>query len=132
MILTDSTWTYFSQTPFRVRSALAQSQSSVPFEYEDELFFKAYDALCNAWVGHKSQRAVADCHSISRQTLKQWETSFVNYGAVGLLPELSFVDIDPRLEQLITLIKSSRPHERASHALRIAEALQIPGADLEL
>ena len=45
MILTDATWTYFAQIPFRVRSALARSQSSVPFEYEDELFFKAYDAL---------------------------------------------------------------------------------------
>jgi len=64
--------------------------------------------------------------------LKQWETSFVDYGAVGLLPEFSFVDIDPRLEQLIVLIKSSRPHERASYALRLANALQIPGADLEL
>jgi len=132
MILTDSTWTYFAKTPFRVRSALAHSQSSVPFEYEDELFFKAYDALCNVWADRKSQRAVADSHSISRQTLKQWETSFVDYGAVGLLPELSFVDIDPRLEQLIVLIKSSRPHERASYALRLANALQIPGADLEL
>ena len=132
MILTDATWTYFAQIPFRVRSALARSQSSVPFEYEDELFFKAYDALCNVWAGRKSQRAVADSHNISRQTLKKWETSFVDYGAVGLLPELSFVDIDPRLEQLITLIKSSRPHERASHALRLAEALQISGADMEL
>jgi len=132
MILTDATWAYFAQTPFQVRSALAHSQSSVPFEYEDELFFKAYDALCNVWAGRKSQRAVADSHSISRQTLKKWETSFVDYGAVGLLPELSFIDIDPRLEQLITLIKSSRPHERASHALCLAEALQIPGADMEL
>jgi hypothetical protein len=132
MILTDATWNYFAQTPFRVRSALAQSQSSVPFEYDDELFFKAYDALCNVWAGRKTQRAISDSHSISRHTLKKWETSFVDYGAVGLLPELSFVDIDPRLEQLITLIKSSRPHERASHALRLADALHIPSADMDL
>jgi len=49
----------------------------------------------------------------------------------GLLPELSFVDIDSRLEQLIVLIKLSRPHERSSHALRLAEALGIPGGSLE-
>lgn len=132
MVLTDSTWNYFAQIPFRVRSAIAHSQSSVPFEYENESFFKSYDALCRVWVDRKSQRTVADSHGISRQTLRKWETSFVDYGAVGLLPELSFVDTDPRLEQLIVLIKSSRPHERASHALRIAKALQIPGADLEL
>jgi len=132
MILTDSTWNYFSQIPFRVRAALAYSQSSVPFEYEDEVFFKSYDALCSVWAGYKSQRAVADSQDISRQTLKNWEASFVDYGTVGLLPELSFVDIDPLLEKLIVLIKSSRPHERASHALRLAKALQIPDVDLEL
>jgi len=132
MVLTDSTWNYFAQIPFRVRSAIAHSQSSVPFEYEDESFFKTYDALYRVWVYRNSQRTVADSHGISRQTLRKWETSFVDYGAVGLLTELSFVDTDPRLEQLIVLIKSSRPHERASHALRLAQALQIPGADLEL
>ena len=104
MVLTDSTWNYFAQIPFRVRSALAHSQSSVPFEYEDEPFFKSYDALCRVWVNRKTQRAVADSHNVSRQTLKEWETSFIDYGAMGLLPELSFVNIDSRLEQLIVLI----------------------------
>jgi len=131
MVFTESTWKYFAQIPFRVRSALAHSQSSVPFKYEDELFFKSYDALCRIWVSRKTQRAVADSHSISRQTLKEWESSFIDHGAVGLLPELSFVDIDSRLEQLIVLIKLSRPHERSSHALRLAEALGIPGGSLE-
>ena len=131
MVFTDSTWKYFAQIPFRVRAALAYSQSSVPFAYEEELFFKSYDALCRIWVNRKTQRAIADSHSISRQTLKEWESSFIDHGAVGLLPELSFVDIDSRLEQLIVLIKLSRPHERSSHALRLAEALGIPGGSLE-
>lgn len=131
MVFTDSTYKYFAQTPFRVRAALAHCQSSVPFEYEGELFFKSYDALCRIWVNRKTQRAVADSHSVSRQTLKEWETSFIDYGAVGLLPELPFINIDSWLEQLIVLIKLSRPHERSSHALRLAEALEIPGADLE-
>jgi len=132
MVLTDSTWKYFAQIPFRVRAAIANSRSSVPFEYEDEPFFNSYNALYSVWVGRKPQRAVANSHSISRQTLKKWDTTFVDYGAIGLLSGLSFVNIDPQLEQLIVLIKSSRPHERASHALRLAEALQIPGANLEL
>ena len=96
----------------------------MPFEYEDEPFFKSYNALCRVWVDRKTQRAIADSHSVSRQTLKEWETSFIDYGTVGLLPELSFVNIDSRLEQLIVLIKSSRPHERSSHALRLAQALE--------
>ena len=132
MVFTDSTWKYFALIPFRTRSALAQSHSSVPFQYDDEPFFKSYDALSCVWADRTSQRTVADSHSISRKTLKKWETAFVDYGTVGLLPELSFVDIDIRLERLIVLIKASRPHERASHALRLAEALEIPGAGLEL
>jgi len=83
MVFTDSTWKYFAQIPFRVRAALAYSQSSVPFGYEEELFFKSYDALCRIWVNRKTQRAIADSHSISRQTLKEWESSFIDHGAVG-------------------------------------------------
>jgi len=125
MVFTESTWNYFARVSSKVRSALANSQSPVPFEYVDEPFFKSYEALRSFWLKRKSQRVVADSHNISRQTLKKWEMAFVDYGAVGLLPELSFITIDPGLEQLIILIKSSRPHERASHALRLAEALQI-------
>jgi len=131
MVFTDSTWKYFAQIPFRVRAALANSQSSVPFEYEDESFFKSYDALCSIWAARNSRRNVADSHFISREKLKELEQSFIDYGSVGLFPALSFVDIDARLEQLIVLIKRSRPHERSSHALRLAEALEIPGGSLE-
>lgn len=131
MVFTDSTWRYFSQIPFRVRAAVGASQSSVPFEYEDEPFFKSYEALYAVWVDRKSQRSVGDYHRISRQKLKGWGESFIDYGALGLLPELSFVPIDSRLEQLIILIKRCRPHERSSHALRLAEALEIPGGSLE-
>ncbi len=132
MVFTDVTLKYFAQIPFRVRAALATSQSSVPFEYGDEPFFEAYSALHAVWVDGKSQRTVADSHRISRQKLNDWEQSFIGYGALGLLPELSFVPIDPRLEQLIVLIKRCRPHERANYALRLAEALEIPGGSLEM
>jgi len=131
MVFTDATWKYFAQIPFRVRAALAHSKSSVPFEYEGEPFFKSYDAICSIWADRKSQRSVADAHGINRQKLKEWEQSFIDYGSMGLLPELSFVNIDLRLEQLIVLIKRSRPHERSSHAMRLAEALEIPGGNLE-
>jgi hypothetical protein len=42
------------------------------------------------------------------------------------------VKVDPKLEKLVVLIKASRPHESASLALRLAQALEIPGASLEL
>ncbi len=74
---------------------MAEIQSSVPFEYDDEPFFDSYNAIYQVWVKYQSQRSVANqCH-VSRQTFKEWESNFVNYGTVGLLPELSFIDVDP-------------------------------------
>lgn len=132
MVFTDVTWKFFSLIQYRVRKAVAQSQSSVPFIYEDEPFFRSYNALHEVWVKRRSQREVCDSLNVSRKTLKKWETSFVDYGALGLLPELSYVQIEPDLERLIILTKSSRPHERSNLALRLAAALEIPDASLDL
>jgi transcriptional regulator with XRE-family HTH domain len=107
---------------------VAQAQSSVPFVYEGEAFFTSYNALYDVWVKRRSQRQVAESLNVSRKTLRQWEKNFVDYGALGLLPELSCVQIEPDLERLIILIKSCRPHERSSFALRLADALEIAGA----
>lgn len=132
MVFTDITWKYFSLIPFKVRAAMAESKAYVPFNYKDETFFIYYDALHKIWVKRQSQRMVAKYLSISRNTLKKWETHFVNHGTIGLLPELSYVDVDSRLEKLTILIKSCRPHENASLALKLADALEIPGASLEI
>lgn len=130
MIFTDNTWKYFSLIPFKVRAVMAKAY--VPFDYDDEPFFASYDALHRTWVKRQSQRMVADDLGISRDTLKRWEQQFVDHGTIGLLPELSYVDVDIRLEKLTILIKSCRPHESASLALKLADALEIPGATLEL
>jgi len=132
MVFTDVTWKFFSLIQFRVRKAVAQSQSPIPFIYEDEPFFRSYNALYEVWVKRRSQRQVGESLNVSRKTLKHWEKNFVDYGALGLLPELSYVQIEPDLERLVILIKSCRPHERSNLALRLAEALEIPGASLDL
>ncbi len=132
MVFTDATWKYFSLTQFRIRAALAQSQSSVLFEYDEEPFFNSYNALYEIWKKRKSQRQIAKLLNISRETFTKWEESFVNCGTVGLLPSLSQIQIEPQLEKLIILIKSSRPHERANYTLKLAKALEIQGASLNL
>ena len=132
MVFTDLTWKYFSRIQSHVRRAVAQSQSGVPFVYENEPFFGSYSTLYEVWIKRKSQRQVVESLNISRKTLKRWENNFVDYGALGLLPELSYLQIEPDLERLIVLIKSCRPHERSNFALRLAEALEIPGASLDL
>ncbi len=132
MVFTDSTWKYFSLIPFKIRAAMAMSNSSVPFTYEDESFFKSYEALYLLWVKRQSQKKLAQSLRIGKDTLKRWENSFLCYGAMGLLPKLSYVHVDAKLEKLVILIKSCRSHESASLALRLAEALEIHGASLEL
>lgn len=132
MVLTDATWKYFSLIQCRVRKAMAQSPSSIAFAYQDEEFFRAYHAISEVWAKRKSQREVAQSLNISRKTMKRWEQNFVEYGALGLLPELSYVPVEPGLEKLVVLIKTCRPHERANFTLRLAEALEIPGACLDV
>ena len=132
MVFTDATWKYFSLIPFKVRAAMAASNACVPFDYKDELFFRSYDTLHKIWFKRQSQRMLAERLRISRDTLKEWEKHFVDHGTVGLLPEPSYVAVDPRVEKLTILIKSCRPHESASLALRLSTALEIPGASLEL
>jgi len=132
MVFSDSTWKYLSLIPYKIRAAMAKSNSYVPFAYKDEPFFKSYEALYQLWVKRRSQKKVAQALRIGKDTLKRWEDRFLCYGTIGLLPKLSDVHIDPQLERLVILIKSCRQHESASLALRLAEALEIPGASLEL
>lgn len=132
MVFTNSTWKYFSLIPFKIRAAMAKANSFVPFTYEDEPFLKSYEVLYQLWVKRQPQKKVAQSFRISKDTLKRWEDSFLCHGAIGLLPKLSYVRVDAQLEKLVILIKSCRLHESTSLALRLAEALEIPGASLEL
>jgi len=132
MLLSDAAFEQFSSIQFRVRKAMAEDRSSVPFVYEDEPFFSAYHAISQVWKKRMPQREVATSLRISRNTLKKWDHAFVAHGAVGLLPEVPHVPVDPALEALVVLIKASRPHERANYALRLAEALELPAASLDL
>ena len=132
MILTDNTFHLFSLLHANVRTTMAQTRYGMPFEYEGEPFFDAYTALESVWVKRQPQRQVSSLFSISRKTLMEWEDRFIRSGAIGLLSSLSYVEVDPRLERLVILIKSTRPHENSSYALRLAQALEIPGATLEI
>ncbi|NQT59535.1 MAG: hypothetical protein HQ557_11195 [Bacteroidetes bacterium] len=132
MIFSDATFEYFVAIQHKIRSAMAESKFSVPYYYEDEPFFCSYETLFRIWVKKISRRKEARSLNISRDTLRDWETRFVQFGARGLLPEVSHKTVDPLLERLVVLIKDSRPHESASLTLKMAVALKLRGAHLEL
>ncbi len=131
MFFTETTWNYFSLIPFKVRSSTAKSKSLSPFIYDDS-FFKAYNAVQRCWKHGQSQRGIAKSLEVGRDTLKIWKEKFLNFGTIGLLQELNHIECDTRLEKLVVLIKTARPHEDASHTLRLADALELPGASLDL
>jgi hypothetical protein len=132
MVLTDMAKTYFASIPFKVRAALATTKGIAPFVYEDEPFFVAYEVLTQRRAKRLSRRAVAEQLGISRNRVEHLEDRFTQHGTVGLLAQVSRVEVDPMLEQLVVLVKSARPHEHASFALRLANALELPGGSLEL
>ena len=111
---------------------MAHLQTLIPFSYDNEPFFQAYRCLHQLWVKQLSRKKIMEQENISKQKLKEWEDNFVQFGAAGLLQKLHFIEVDPLLERLIILIKSSRPHESATLALRLADALEIPNVSLEL
>ncbi|MCP4410315.1 MAG: hypothetical protein GY807_21725 [Gammaproteobacteria bacterium] len=132
MILTDTAIQLFSLIQAHVRSALAILPSDIPFRYEGEPFFSAYEALYRIWRKRESQRYVAAELGVGRSTLKEWEKAFVEYGAIGLLSCPPLVDVDLRLERLVVLAKQARPHTHSGHILTLARALRLPGATIEL
>lgn len=132
MVFTDATIGYFSLMQSKVRAAFAESDSSTPFYYDDESFHIAYKVMESIWKRRSSIRKIAEEHKIGRDTIKRWEQDFVHYGAIGLLPEISSLPIDRRLERLVVLIKFVRSHEHSSYSLRLAEAMEIPGATLDI
>ena len=132
MVLSDITFEYFLLLQSKVRASFAKSASSTPFSYDDEDFFQKYNALQLFWTRRKTQRETAKLCSIGRKTLKEWEKEFVKYGVIGLLPEQSSIKVEPNLERIVLLVKEARPHEQANYALRLADALQIEGASLEI
>ena len=132
MVFTDTAIEYFLLIGSRVRAGFAESSSATPFDYEREPFHRAYEAITRIWKKRQSIRSVAEKHALSRDTVKRWQQDFVSHGAIGLLAEISSIPVDGLLERLVVLIKTSREHEHSNYALRLAEALSIPGASLDI
>jgi transposase len=132
MIFTDSTFKFFSLLQSNIRASIVKSPLHISYRYEGEDFFNAYEAIELMWKKRMSQRNVARKFEVSRSCLNEWEQSFAKYGTYGLLSRLSFVDADPRLERLVLLVKSAYVHAKSSAILTLSQALNIPGANIEL
>ena len=126
MVFTDSTQKYFSLIPFKIRAAMAKDNLSVPFAYENESFFITYEALYQLWVKRQIAKGGRRIYAYCQRHLKEMGRSFYKVWGDGAFAEVVVCNrVDQQLEKLVILIKSCRPHESASYALRMAEALNI-------
>jgi hypothetical protein len=132
VVFTDSTFRTFSIVPALVRVATAEQQTQTPYRYENEPFFPVYDALFRIWKKRESQRKVAAEFGLGRDTLRGWEDAFLRHGAIGFLRIPGLVEVDPRLERLVLLVRQARPKTGSAHISTLAQALGIPGADMDV
>ncbi len=93
MVFTDTAIEYFSLIGSRVRAGFAESNSATPFDYEEESFHSAYEAITQIWKRRQSIRSVAEEHEVSRDTVKRWQQDFVSHGAIGLLAEIAATNL---------------------------------------
>ena len=131
MVLTNSSLVYFLAIPYRTRVAISESGSVYPYMYDDEPFFTAYNALIEIWAHRKSKVLVSRHVKISRERAQEWEDMFLRNGTLGLLKNLSAINLPSQLEKLVVLIKSARQHECAALAPKLHPAPNTPGASLE-
>jgi hypothetical protein len=123
MIFTDKTFEYFENLRFQLNSAFPGDFLGAPFLYENETFFTAYEAISRGWVKREPQKKIVSDLSIKRAQFKEWENQFVLYGAVGLLPKLSFAMVEENLEHFVLLVKTAKPDATVSYILELAKRL---------
>ncbi len=132
MVLTSTTHKYFARLSAKISRAKINSPFGLVFEYDKEDFFNSYKLIYEYWVKKRTQKYLVENYNLCKKTLLRYETNFANYGAIGLFPDLSFVQTESKLEELVILIKQARIHENSSLALRLADALEIKGASLDV
>jgi hypothetical protein len=132
VVFTDTAFKYFSLIQSNVRAEIGKTSSDVPYQYNGEQFFQAYEVIRRIWRKRQSQRNISTAFNVHRTIIKKWETNFVHHGVMGLLQLPPFLKVDPRLEGLVVLVKRARPHAGSSNILTLAQALNIPDATIEI
>lgn len=142
MILSENTIKYFRLIASKVTASMAQFQSDSPYFILHDPIINNYECLRKVWLNSISIREACDVHNISRSSYYQMEERFVKFGVPGLFSPPNGIGIgmginqEPVLEQLVVMIKKSRPSIQNIAILRIAQAVadaqKTQNVDLEL
>jgi len=129
MILSENTIKYFKFIRSNVTAAMALNHSDYPYFIQDDTVINNYECLRKVWLNSISIRNACSIHNISRSYYYQMEERFIQFGLPGLfsLPGGNGMAMkqEPNLEQLVVMIKKSRPSVQNIAILRIAQAIPI-------
>lgn len=122
MILSRKTREYFKSLQSKVTQAMAQNNLTHPYLLEDH-FIRNYEMVRSVWLGRMPIINVCQRHDVSRSLYYEMERRFTQSGIIGLLPEITPLEVFPDLEKLVLLINEARPSVSQQAILRIAESM---------
>ncbi len=124
MILTQKITDDYKCIGSKVMQGMAQHDSKRPYWISGNGIIAAYECLRTVWVDGGSIHKACRQHGLSRPTYYANETRFIRYGLPGLFPlfKNGHGQTDD-LEQLVLLIKKSRPHLSQTAIFRISQAV---------
>jgi hypothetical protein len=127
MIISKKLKADISAMGVRVVKGMTLHQSAKPYLVDDEII-NMYEAIRDVWQHRLPVIQACKKFSLTKSAYYEKEESFLKYGIVGLFPE---VDHDPELddlEELVLLVKKSRPKLSITGIFRITEAIPITKA----
>lgn len=125
MILSDQGIRYFHSLQSRILQALTGAQSKVPYVIPNEPFINQYECLRLVWAQRRSIKEACNTYKITRSSYYQIERRFIQFGLPGILSFPYVAKQDNDLEDLVLLVKKSRPALSYTAIHRIAQALPL-------
>ena len=106
----------------KIARSMAERQINRPYFAEDEII-QTYEMIRSVWMDRSSVLAASNAANISKTIYYEKEEQFVQHGLAGLFPDFDEnIDLCD-LEELVLLVKKSRPKLSITGIHRIAEAL---------
>jgi hypothetical protein len=127
MIFHESSIAYFNAMKAKVSKGMVLSGQSSPYEVAEEPILREYECLREVWRGRVPVKRVCARYGVSRSAYYGFESKFLRYGVCGLFMDKCGCDQDPKLEELVLLIKKARPAISRQGIHRIVNA--VPAID---
>jgi hypothetical protein len=132
MIITSELREYFQRLQARVSHGMAKFASHTPYIVFEDPVVTNYELLRETWFQGVPIQNVCRKHNLSRSQYDEKEGRFVEFGVVGLFPEIKALVDEPDLERLVIMVSKAQPSLSSSAILRIAETVPTTQAVADL